>query len=93
MGGELLDVVVLAGAHMTAHRKMERRETFRVRAAHRLHLGKAVEHPEIDVMGVGLRDLANPLVEVDDLLLHVKLLQGHRRPQTARMLEAHFFRH
>src|SRR5688572_14802883 len=64
---ELLDVVVLPGAHVAPDREMKRRETFRFGPAYRLDLGKAIEHAEIDVVRIGGGDLAEPLIMVGDV--------------------------
>ena len=82
-GRELLDVMVLAGAHVAPHRQMKRREPFRVGAPNRLDLGKAVEHPEIDVVRIGLGDLADSLWVVGHALVDLELLERDRWSRSA----------
>ncbi len=60
-GGELLDVVVLSRPHVAAHGQMQRYEALQVLPPHRLHLGEAIQHAQVHVVGVGLGDLAGPL--------------------------------
>jgi hypothetical protein len=52
----LLEVVVLAGAHVTSQREVER-SVGEVAPAHHLELGQSVQHPEIHVVGIEVGDV------------------------------------
>ena len=62
-GGELLQVVVLAGPHVAAQRHMQR-AVVEVLAADLFQLGEPVQHPQVDVERVGVGDVLHPGVVV-----------------------------
>ena len=65
-GGELLDVVVLAGSHVAAHREVERDRALRLLPPDLLHLREPVEHADVDIVRVRLRNLVDALLVVAD---------------------------
>ena len=90
-GGELLDVVVLAGAHVASDREMEREKARRVGAPHCLDLGEAVQHPEIDVVGVGGGDLADALIVVGHVVGNCEPFEDDGFSRPYGILECHRF--
>jgi hypothetical protein len=62
---------------------MEGREPFRLRATDSFDLSESVEHSQVDVVRVRLRDLPYPLVVVGDIPGNLETLEGDRRPDTS----------
>jgi hypothetical protein len=91
-GGELLQIMVLAGAHVTAQRDMER-SVGDPGSADLLDRGESVEHPQIDIMRIGLRDLVVALLVIGERGRNLEYFEFDRLPLPGRIGEGDFFRH
>jgi hypothetical protein len=72
---------------------MKGRETLRCGATNLFDLGKAVEHAEVDIVGIRLGDLADALWAVLDLSSDREALECDRFPDTSRIGDGGLFRH
>ncbi len=79
--------MILAGSHVAPDRQVQRGEAFRLGSTYRLDLGEAIEHPEVDVVGVGLGDLSDSLITVGNVGGDREPLQLDRWSGSHRILE------
>jgi hypothetical protein len=75
MGCELFDVVVFAGSHVAPDGQMERGESFGLGPADGFDLSKPIEHPQIDIVRIGLGDLPHPLVMILEIARNLEAVE------------------
>src|SRR5690606_11231245 len=91
-GSELLDVVILSGTHVPADGDVEWYQPGSTGSSGGFELGEAIEHPQIDIVGIGLRDLSCPEFGLIMIRVHLELLQFDRRSLTPGVFEYDFLR-
>jgi hypothetical protein len=67
--------VVLAGAHVAPDRDVERHEASAPERRTFLELGEAVQHPQVDIVGVGLGDLPGAELVIGEARIDLEPLQ------------------
>ena len=91
-GRELLQVVILAGAHVASQSQVER-DAVEILAANGLQSGQPIQHSQVDVVRIRLRDMGNPKVVVRKVRGDVDRLELDRLALAAGVLERDPFRH
>ena len=84
--------MVFAGAHVAAQRHVQRR-VGHPGPANSLDRGESIEHPQIDIVRIGLGDLALALLVIGEGAWDLERFEFNRLPLPGWIGESDFLRH